>query len=342
MRRTSPLALLVATSTLLAACGDDSDSDDAGATTGGNDTTDEAESAADTGEGGTTYPLTVDMCGTEWTYEAAPQNVVTTEAGMLDLLLLLDLDDHVAGFFENDPDNLLDEVSDQAADLDHLGDAFPFPTLEAVLDGQPDLVMSYGFNPEAGFTAERLSEQGINNFTWTESCEGFDGENAVDTFFDDVRTVGEIFDVSDRAEALITDWEARIDTVAENAPDEPVRVLNTGSGDPTAPFASGGLGVGHEIIVLAGGENVFEDIDQTWFEPSWEEVVDRDPELIVEHSGLELDGLRDHLNGNSGLSGMAAVEDDHLVGLRYQESVAGPQLFEGLETMAAAVAEVRA
>jgi iron complex transport system substrate-binding protein len=210
-----------------------------------------------------------------------------------------------------------------------------------VLDGEPDLVMSYGYNPEAGFTAERLEEQGINNFTWTESCDDYDGEDAIGAFFDDVRLIGDIFDVGDRAEDLIADWQERIDGIAENAPDEPVRVLNTGSGDPTAPFASGGLGVGHEIIELAGGENIFEDVDSTWFEPTWEEVVDRDPELIVEHSGLELDDVRDHLSGNPGLSVMTAVEEDNYAAMRYQESVAGPQLFEGLEIMAAAILDVR-
>ncbi|MFX8262546.1 ABC transporter substrate-binding protein, partial [Acinetobacter baumannii] len=35
------------------------------------------------------------------------------------------------------------------------------------------------------------------------------------------------------------------------------------------------------LIDLVGGKNIFDDIDKGWAEVSWEEVVNRDPDVIV-------------------------------------------------------------
>lgn len=338
MRGTRLIGPLVLAALAVSACGDD-DSATAGSDDRGNGaaTADEAASA-------TEYPLSVETCGDEWTYEQPPERVVTTDTPMLDLMLLLRLDDRIAGYFANDVDNVDPAVIDQARELTHLGDSFPYPSLESVLAGDPDLVLSYGYNPEAGFTAERLQDQGVNNFTWAEGCSDFSGTSTLDLLYDDVRTLGRIFDVSDRAEGLIAEWEARVAAVKQAAPDEPVAVLNTGSGDPAVPFASGGTGVTNEIIEAAGGENVFADVDDAFFEPTWEDVVARDPELIIESSGFGqegLDAVQAHLEGNPALATMAAVQNDGFMWMRYEEGVPGPQLFNGMERIAEAIAEVR-
>jgi iron complex transport system substrate-binding protein len=341
VRKTLLLPSLLAAAVLVAACGDDDSSDD----DAGGDGAPETATAAASGDD-TEYPLTVETCGEEWTYDAPPERVVVTDTAMLDVTLLLGLGDRVSGVFANNIGNVDPEVVDEAAELELLGDAFPFPGLEAVLAGDPDLVLNYGYNPEAGFTAERLAEQGVNNFTVAEGCPDFSGEATVEGYFDEVRTLGAIFDVADRAEELIAGWEERIADVEEAAADgDPVLVLNTGSGDPTAPFASGGTGITDDMITIAGGENVFADVDSAYFEPSWEEVVDRDPEVIVESSGGRqegLDAVRDHLEGNPALSVMAAVQDDNFTWLTYEEGVPGPQMITGIEKIADAVAEARA
>ena len=338
MRKTPLLPSLVAVAVLVAACGGDSSGDDEA--NGG-----AAAGAGAPAGGATEYPLVVETCGQEWTYEAPPERVVTTDTPMLDLMLLLGLGDRVSGVFANDIGNVDPSVADEAAGLPLLGDAFPYPSLEAVLAGGPDLVLSYGYNPEAGFTPERLQDHGVGNFTVAEGCPDFSGESTVAGWFDDVRTLAAIFDASDRAEELIAGWERRIAAVEEAVPaGEPVTVLNTGSGDPAAPFASGGTGITDELITLAGGENVFADVDEPYFEPSWEEVVERDPGLIVESSGGEqeaLDAIRDHLDRNPALGGIAAVEGDNFAWITYEEGVPGPQMFTGLEKVADAVAEAR-
>jgi len=36
-----------------------------------------------------------------------------------------------------------------------------------------------------------------------------------------------------------------------------------------------------DIIKLAGGISLFDDIDKAWARPSWEEVVERNPDVIL-------------------------------------------------------------
>ena len=43
------------------------------------------------------YPLTLDNCGTEVTFESAPERVVTIKSSTLELLLALGLEDRIVG-----------------------------------------------------------------------------------------------------------------------------------------------------------------------------------------------------------------------------------------------------
>lgn len=340
---------LVLAAGALASCANETN-EDGEATTVETDVVDDSsgvetdEAASGSGEAGA-YPLTVEICGREWTYDERPSQVVTTDSGMLDLMLALGLQDEVTGWFGGRIENLDPAYADQAAQLDRLGDGFPYPTLESILASEPDLVLSYGYNDEAGFTPDRLIEEGINNFTVTEGCDNFTGASTLDTFYEDVRTLAAIFDVEDAGEELIESWEGRVEAATALVPEgDPVTVLNTGSGDPAAPFASARDALVEELIVNAGGENIFADTDGAYFSPSWEEVVARDPELIIESSGFGeegLDAVRAHLEANPALATMTAVQEDNFVSLRYEEGVPGTQFFNGLEQVAEEIAEIR-
>ncbi|MFV0308747.1 MAG: ABC transporter substrate-binding protein [Desertimonas sp.] len=345
-RRLVIAAIAALTVTSVVACGGDDSSSDASDTTAAATedapaTTDGATGTTGAADGGSSaYPMTVEICGLDWTFDAPPERIVTTDTPMLDLALMLGVEDRIAGYF-GAAEQLDPSVQDAAASLEHLGSNWPYPTLEAVLAGSPDLVLSYGYNAEAGFTPERLQEEGIGNFTVTEGCADAEGATTVESFYEDVRTLAQILDVSDEAETLIADWEARVAAVEEAAPTgEPIRVLNTGSGDPAAPFVSAGRAVANDLIRIAGGTDVFSDEDAAYLTPTWEEVVARDPELIIESSGggeEALAAVRAYLEANPALAAMAAVEAGQYAGLSYEEGVPGPQMFNGLEKISAAI-----
>ena len=85
------------------------------------------------------YPLTIDNCGTEVTFEAAPERVVTIKSSTLELLLALGLEDRVVGTaFSDGP--VPDEYADAASGLEVLSDKVP--SQEVTLAAEPDLVFA--------------------------------------------------------------------------------------------------------------------------------------------------------------------------------------------------------
>lgn len=47
------------------------------------------------------------------------------------------------------------------------------------------------------------------------------------------------------------------------------------------PYVAGGSGLPSEMSRIVGARNVFDDVDEDWPEVSWEEVAERDPDIIV-------------------------------------------------------------
>jgi iron complex transport system substrate-binding protein len=68
-------------------------------------------------------------------------------------------------------------------------------------------------------------------------------------------------------------------TLGEDAYKNPVKVFVYDSGED-APFTAC-QGVPGDMIKKAGGISIFDDIQKGWATPSWEEVVQRDPDVIL-------------------------------------------------------------
>ena len=99
------------------------------------------------------YPLTIDNCGTEVTFEAAPERVVTIKSSTLEMLLALGLDDRIVGTaFSDGP--VPDEWADAASGIAVLSDKVP--SQEATLALEPDLVFA-GW--ESNLSAEGAGER---------------------------------------------------------------------------------------------------------------------------------------------------------------------------------------
>jgi iron complex transport system substrate-binding protein len=55
-------------------------------------------------------------------------------------------------------------------------------------------------------------------------------------------------------------------------------------------YASGGVGFLHDLVEIAGGDNVFEDVKRESVQATTELVIARRPEIIVEVRAEALDG----------------------------------------------------
>ncbi len=237
----------------------------------------DAESAAESAA----FPLTIDNCGTETTFEASPQRVVTIKSSTLELLLALGLEDRIVGTaFSDGP--VPDEYADAASELEVLSDKVP--SQEVTLAAEPDLVFAgWESNLSAEGAGDRaaLEQLGVATYVAPAACKGegyMPDPLTFDEVFREFEEAGAIFGVPDAAADLVADQRAALEAVEPN--DDGLTALWYSSGDDT-PFVGAGIGAPQMIMDAAGLENVAADVRDTWTSMGWEAIVAADPDVIV-------------------------------------------------------------
>ena len=155
---------------------------------------------------------------------------------------------------------------------------------------------------------------------------------------ENVRMLGRATGTEGKAERIASDMEARIEAVSARAADVDTKpsVLHVEWADP---LMCGGHWV-PEMVDIAGGSNTFGDKDTGTFKLEWEEVVERQPDIIVMMPcGFDVKrGLEDVpiLAEREGWKDLPAVRNDrvYVVDASAYTSRSGPRLVTGLEIMA--------
>ncbi|MFE7813995.1 ABC transporter substrate-binding protein [Streptomyces sp. NPDC057433] len=318
--RTTAAAVALSAVLLTAGCGSSDDgTGDAGAT-------------AAAAEG---FPVTIDNCGVRTTYDAPPSRVVTVHQHPAELMLALGLKDRMVGTAF--PDSaVLPELREDFEAIPELAEREP--SFEKILDTGPDFVYGgYGsaFAENEGRSREAFADAGIDTYLNREYC----GEKrlTMEDTYAEIRTIGRIFDVSDRADELVADLRGRVGEAAsavEGEPEVPVFVYD--SGDKNA-FTAGGRGLGTELIRLAGGRNVFADLDEVFGDVSWEQVVERRPEVIALYDYAGAGGVeqkKEFLLSQPALADVPAVENERFVVLPLTATLIGVRSAYAVEDLA--------
>ncbi|MFC4332548.1 ABC transporter substrate-binding protein [Streptomyces andamanensis] len=279
------------------------------------------------------FPVTIDNCGVKTTYTKPPSRALTIHQHPAELMLSLGLKDRMVG--TSYPDSaVLPGLRKDFTSLPQLSKEAP--SFEKVLDTDPDFV--YGgyasaFAEKEGRSRKAFADAGIDTYLNRENCAGKKGVTMEDTYAE-IRTVGEIFGVSDRASALVSRLRRRVDEASEAVRDaHDVSVFVYDSGDKSA-FTAGGKGLGNELIKLAGGKNVFSDLDDVFGDVSWEQVVDRKPDVIAiyDYAGTSVAQKKKFLLSQAALADVPAIRNkrfvvlpltDTLVGVRSADAVGG-------------------
>ncbi|GGX23776.1 ABC transporter substrate-binding protein [Streptomyces chryseus] len=326
-----PVALALAAALVLTGCGAEVTSQDEG---------------GDAKARGGHYPVTIENCGQKQSFDKAPQRVVTNDVGITEIMFALGLEDHMAGYVM--PDDRGDLTSVPWEDGYQKTKWLSKKTInkELVLDARADLVFAgwnYGFNEGEGFSPTELERVGIDSYLLSESCRNGRGKARgvmppLEALYADLRNLGKIFDVEDRAEALIADFRKQVAEAQAKAPkgaDRP-RVFLYDDGQDK-PLTSGLYAGPHDIITKAGGDHVMKDLEDSWATVGWETVVERDPEVIVinDYGDTTADQKRKFLKSYPPLAGVSAVKNDHIVVLDYAELVESPRNPAAIASLAA-------
>ncbi len=107
--------------------------------------------------------------------------------------------------------------------------------------------------------------------------------------------------------------------------------------DPNRPFTIGPGFFVHDLITLAGAENVFADADSPFPQVGLEDVIARDPEIMI-LADAPFGTTVESVKARTGWDGIDAVVNDRFMvisqELSDQMSRPGPRIGEALEAIA--------
>lgn len=301
-------------------------------------------------ERSTAETATVPRCGQPVEYRA-PERAVAYEAGSADKLFALGLGEKVRGYVmppANPPVSESPWAADYAATEELSTDLL---NRELVVDAGADLVVAgwrSGFSDERGITPELLDRLGIQSFMHTETCWNYPGfperVTPLEGLYEDMHRLGAIFRVPERADDVVAGMQARVDAVTAAAPrqDPPPSVFLYDSGTDR-PNTAGNQVPPNDIISLAGGRNVLDDVDARWTDVGWETVVERQPEIIMilDYGDQSAEQKIDYLTSLPQLRSVPAIAERNFFVLDYNEGISGPRNIDGLERFGAYLREFR-
>lgn len=234
---------------------------------------DEEQQSAASAEG---YPVTVQNYDREVTVDKKPEKVLTLGPNCTELFAALGLGDVVIGrSLVNHSRGPLDEYADVVNNIPELNHSSA--TREAVLSSGADFIYTIDWEiGEEGVVIEEVEKQGMNVFV--------NQAKTLEDQYDEIRSIGKIFQIEDKAEAFIKDQQDRIAAVQEKVKgQEPVKVLVYDSGNDGV-FTCSGTNFETLLIELAGGKNIFDDLtEKDWVTVSYEEAIERNPDVILIH-----------------------------------------------------------
>ena len=218
----------------------------------------------------------------EETFTSAPTKVIADGDQMADFFFDLGLEDHMAGFTRGACWSTVNNypARDTVPKITEDGVNLRNASKEQILATGCDFMMGWdSLFSEDNFSVSFCLEHNIIPY-FPYCCSD---SATFEDIYKDYEVLGNVFGVQDLAAEKVQAMKDKLaavkETLGEDAYANPVRVFVYDSGED-APFTAC-QGVPGDMIKLAGGISIFDDIDKGWATPSWEEVVARDPDVIL-------------------------------------------------------------
>lgn len=283
---------------------------------------------------------TVQSCDRSVTFETPPMRAVSNDVNLTEMMLVLGLADRMVGYTGISGWKTLDEG--MRAGVEALPElSAKYPSKEVLVGADADFFFAgwnYGMKVGGEVTPETLSPFGISVYELTESCTHImdKGKASIDDMYADLINLGAIFDVSDTAEALVDEYRTELASFAAGLETgDPLRVFVYDSGED-APFTAGRYAMPTALIEAAGGLNIMDDLEKSWATVTWEEVIDRNPEIvvIVNYGDVTAEQKREFMMSNPAFADLDAIVNDRFVTLEYVEATPGPRNIQAIKTLA--------
>ena len=277
------------------------------------------------------YPFTLDNYGRQVEITKRPQKVLTLGPNCTELFAALGLSYLVVGrSLVNHSRGPLPEYADAVNAIPELNPASA--TREAIISSGADFIYALDWEiSEDGCNIEEVGQYGMTVYV--------NSAATVEQMYQEMLDIGKIFGVEDRAEALVADQKARIAAVQEKIKDQtPVNVLVYDSGNDGV-FTCSGINFESLIISLAGGKNIFDDIDsKQWVTVTYEEALARKPDVILIHDydSPGVDEKLAEIKANPTLAKLDCVKNERFATITLESVLPGDRIAYAVETLAKA------
>jgi ABC-type Fe3+-hydroxamate transport system substrate-binding protein len=203
------------------------------------------------------------------------------------------------------------------------------PDVERILSLRPDLVVVYGTQRDL---SQQLERAGIPRFGYV--------HGGLSDILSTLTALGAATGDTDGAQRVVTSLRASLDAirakVAGRIRPRTLLVFGHEPGTLRNLYASGGVGFLHDMLDVAGGEDVFADIARESVQATTEQLIARAPDVIIELRADD-EALPD-VDAWNVVPSIPAVRNHRVVILAGSEMVtAGPRVAKATERLARAL-----
>lgn len=275
------------------------------------------------------YPITVDNYGRELTISKRPTKVLTLGPNCTELFVALGLEDYVIGrSLVNHSRGPLDQFAKAVNKIPQLN--YSSATREAIISSGADFIYALDWEiSDEGCNIEEVGEYGMDVYV--------NSATTLEQQYQEIIDLGKIFGVEDRAQAYIDEQKNRINAVQDKIKDQkPLDILIYDSGNDGV-FTCSGANFESLLVGLAGGHNIFDDLnDKQWVTVSYEEVLARNPDVILIHD-YDSPSVTEKINEiktNPSLSQLDCVKQERFATITLESVLPGNRMAYAVEKIA--------
>jgi iron complex transport system substrate-binding protein len=203
--------------------------------------------------------------------QTPPKRIVSLIPAVTEMLFVIGAGDQVVGV------SSFDTYPAEVETRQKVGGLFD-PNFERILALRPDLVITYGSQDEL---TTRLKSANIPWFSYR--------HGGLADVTSTIRSLGVQTGHADQANVIAKQIEAELAAIKAHATGKvqpkTLIVIGREDGSLRGLFVSGGVGFLHDLLVLAGGDNVMADVPREGLQLSSEQLLVRAPELVIELRG---------------------------------------------------------
>ena len=281
----------------------------------------------------------VQSCNRTVTFDTVPQKAISNDVNLTEMMLVLGLSKRMVGYTGISGWKTLDEEMRKGVkELPELSKKYP--SKEVLIGADADFFFAgwnYGMKVGGPVTPDTLKPFGIKVYELTESCTHIMKKNkaSIDDMYNDLLNLGRIFKVEDKSNSIVDGYRKELTALTKNIQiKNPLKVFVYDSGKDT-PFTAGLFAMPTALIEAAGGKNIMDNFKKSWGTVTWEEVIDKNPEVIVivNYGNVTAEQKREFMMTNPAFKNIDAVKNDRFVTLEYVEATPGPRNIKAIKKL---------